>query len=148
MVNEAGISAIKLIFTVIILIAIFVVAIFVIEKLIQSSNVTNIKTDLLYIQAKCKVIHDKKVVDDNQTLLGEEINELQENEEINQIISGEDKWYRLSQDDLNQLGVGYLKEEEGFIVNYETEEVLYTKGVQEGEETYYKLSDMVENEQE
>lgn len=147
MINEAGISAIKLIFTVIILIAIIVAAVFVVGELLDSSHVTDIKTDLLYIKSKCKGLHDKKVVDSNQTLLGEEINEFQGNDMINQMVSGEDKWYKLSQDDLNQIGVGYLDAEDGFIVNYDTQEVIYAEGVTEGEETFYKLSDMVKEEE-
>lgn len=146
--NEYGLATIKLIFTIIILVAIIMVAVFVVSKQIESNHVTDIKTDLLFIQAKIKGIHDKKIVDSNQSLLGEEISEYHENETINEMISGEEKWYKLSQDDLNQIGIGYLKAEEGFIVNYETEEVIYVKGVQEEEQTYYKLSDMIEDEQE
>lgn len=146
--NEYGLATIKLIFTIIILVAIIMVAVFVVSKQIESNHVTDIKTDLLFIQAKIKGIHDKKIVDSNQSLLGEEISEYHENEAINEMISGEEKWYKLSQDDLNQIGIGYLKAEEGFIVNYETEEVIYVKGVQEEEQTYYKLSDMIEDEQE
>lgn len=146
--NEYGLATIKLIFTIIILVAIIMVAVFVVSKQIESNHVTDIKTDLLFIQAKIKGIHDKKIVDSNQSLLGEEISEYHENEAINEMISGEEKWYKLSQDDLNQIGIGYLKAEEGFIVNYETEEVIYVKGVQEEEQTYYRLSDMIEDEQE
>lgn len=146
--NEYGLATIKLIFTIIILIAIISGAVFLVSKQVESNHVTDIKTDLLYIQAMIKGIHDKKVVDANQSLLGEEISEYNENETINEMISGEEKWYKLSQDDLNQIGIGYLKAEEGFIVNYETEEVIYIKGVQEEEQTYYKLSDMIDDEQE
>lgn len=145
--NEYGLTAIKLIFTVIILIAVILAVVFIVGELVESSHVTDIKTDLLYIQAKCKGLHDKKVVDANQALLGEEINNFSENDMINNIVSGEDKWYKLSQNDLEQIGVGYLHAEDGFIVNYETEEVIYAKGVQEKEETYYKLSDMVKEEE-
>ena len=146
--NEYGLTAIKLIFTVIVLFAIIVAAVFVVGKLIESSHVTDIKTDLLYIQAKCKVIHDKKIVDINQGLLGEEINEFSGNDIINGIVSGEEKWYKLSQQDLEQIGVGYLDAEEGFIVNYDIEEVIYAKGIKEKEEIYYKLSDMVKQDEE
>ena len=145
--NEYGLTAIKLIFTMIILIAIIIVAVFVVIKLVESNHVTDIKTDLLYIQAKCKVLHDKKVVDTNQSLLGEEINEFQGNDMINQTVSGEDKWYKLSQNDLEQIGVGYLNAEEGFIVNYETQEVIYAQGVQENEGVFYKLSDIIKEDE-
>lgn len=147
MFNEEGMTAIKLIFTVLILTVIIVCAVFIARNLWESNNIKDIKTDLLYIKAKCNGIHNKKVVDSNQSLLGEEINEFSENDMINQIVSGEDKWYKLSQDDLNQIGVGHLDAEEGFIINYESGEVLYAKGIQEDENTYYKLSDVVEEEE-
>ena len=144
--NEYGLTAIKLIFTVIVLIAIILSVVFILGKLVESSHVTDIKTDLLYIQAKCKGLHDKKVVDANQALLGEEINDCSENDMINNIVSGESKWYKLSQNDLEEIGVGYLEAEDGFIVNYDTEEVIYAKGVKEEKEIYYKLSDMVQED--
>lgn len=145
--DEYGLTPIKLIFTIIILMAIIVVAVFVVGRLVENNHVTDIKTDLLYIKAKCKGLNDKKIVDSNQTLLGEEINEFHGNDMIHQIVSGEDKWYKLSQEDLNQIDVGYLNAEDGFIVNYDSGEIIYAKGVKEEEETFYKLSDMIEEDE-
>lgn len=147
MINENGMTPIKLIFTVIILVAIIVCAVFVAKRLWDDNSVTDIKTDLLYVQAKTKGIHDKSLVDSNQQLLGEEINEFVDNKTIHDIVSQEDKWYKLSQDDLNQMGLGNLNAADGYIVNYETEEVIYVRGIEEDKQTYYKLSDVVEQEE-
>lgn len=144
MINENGMTPIKLIFTVIILVVIIVCVVLVAKRLWDDNSVTDIKTDLLYVQAKSKGIHDKSLVDSNQKLLGEEINEFADNQTIHDIVSQEDKWYKLSQDDLNQIGLGNLNADDGYIVNYEKEEVIYVRGIEENNQTYYKLSDVVE----
>lgn len=146
MINEAGLTPIKLIFTVIILAAIIVCAVFIARNLWESNDAKDIKTDLLYVQAKAKGIHDKSLVDSNQKLLGEEINEFEGNPTIHELVSQEDKWYKLSQEDLNAMGLGNLKADDGYIVNYETKEVIYVKGIEEDEQIYYKLSDVVDEQ--
>ena len=146
MINETGLTPIKMIFTVIILAVIIVFGVFITMNLWKSNDTKDIKTDLLYVQAKAKGIHDKSLVDSNQKLLGEEINEFEGNEAINELVSKEDKWYKLSQEDLNTMGLGNLNAEDGYIVNYETKEVIFVKGIQEDEQIYYKLSDVVEEQ--
>lgn len=140
--GEKGITAIKLIFTIIILALIISGIIFIIKKVWQDNSVKNIGTDLLYIKAKCKIIHDKNIIDANEKLLGENIKEYVESEEVNEIISQSDKWYKLRQEDLDAIGVGDLKAEDGYLVNYEAEDIIYAKGILEDEEIYYKLSDL------
>lgn len=126
--EEYGITAIKLIFTIIILAVIISGIVFIVKKLWQDTSVKDIGTDLLYIKAKCKIIHDKNIIDKNEKLLGENIKEYNENEKINEIVSQSDKWYRLSQQDLETIGLGDLKTEDGYLVNYEEEDVIYAKG--------------------
>lgn len=140
--REKGISAIKLIFMVLILAVIIAGIVFVVKRLWQDNSVKDIGTDLLYIKAKCKIIHDKNIIDSNEQLLGQKITEYTENGEVNGIISQNDKWYKLSQGDLEKIGIGELKEEDGYLVNYEEEDVIYAKGILENEQTYYKLSDL------
>ena len=139
--EEYGITAIKLIFTIIILAVIISGIVFIVKKLWQDTSVKDIGTDLLYIKAKCKIIHDKNIIDKNEKLLGENIKEYNENEKINEIVSQSDKWYRLSQQDLETIGLGDLKTEDGYLVNYEEEDVIYAKGIQENGQIYYKLSE-------
>lgn len=146
--EELGISAIKLIFTIIILAIIISGIIFVVKRLWQDNSIKDIGTDLLYIKAKCKIIHDKNIIDPNEQLLGEKITEYAESEEINKIISQSDKWYKLGQSDLENIGLGNLKAEDGYIVNYEEEDVIYAKGIEENEKTYYKLSDLEAHQEE
>ena len=140
--REKGISAIKLIFMVLILAVIIAGIVFVVKRLWQDNSVKDIGTDLLYIKAKCKIIHDKNIIDSNEQLLGQKITEYTENGEVNGIISQNDKWYKLSQGDLEKIGIGELKEEDGYLVNYEEEDVIFAKEILENEQTYYKLSDL------
>lgn len=140
--EEYGRSAIKLIFTVLILAVVIAGIIFIAKKLWEDTSVKDIGTDLLYIKAKCKIIHDKSIIDANEQLLGENITEYTENEEINEIISQSDKWYKLSQADLESLGLNDSKAEDGYLVNYEEEDIIYAKGIEKGKEIYYKLSDL------
>ncbi len=140
--EEYGITAIKLIFTVIILAVIISGIVFIVKKLWQDNNVKDIETDLLYIKAKCKIIHDKNIIDKNEQLLGENIKEYSANEKINEIVSQSQKWYRLSQGDLEAIGLGDLKYEDGYLINYDEEDVIYAKGIEENEQIYYKLSEL------
>lgn len=148
--NNEGLTTIKLILIIMILIAICVIGVFTFGGLWKKNNKKDIKTDLLYIQAKCKVLYDKHIVDNNQSLIGEKISEYTENEEINNVIkeNQNDMWYKLNQDDLNNLSADYLDANDGYIVNYESEEIIYIKGIIEEKRTYYKLSDLINNEEE
>ena len=142
--NEIGVAAIKLLFTIILILAIIFGATALVKKLWNENNEKDIITDLLYIQAKCKVIYDKHLINNEEPLIGEKITEYTENETIDEIIKAEEKdWYRLKQDDLEKMGEGYLKEEDGYLINYETEEVVYMNGINNEEQTFYKLSDIL-----
>lgn len=146
MKREYGITTIKLILIIVLIIIIFCGGFFLLHKLWKVHNIKNLKTDLLYIQAKGKVIKDKHILNENDELMGEKIEEYPENEEVNKIISESDKWYELDQKDLEQMGKGNLKSEDGYIINYDTEDVIYAKGIKEGNNTFYKLSDIIKQE--
>ncbi len=140
--GEYGISAIKLVFTIAIL-AVFITGIvFLVQRLWEDTSVKDVETDLLYIKAKCKVINDKHIIDENQQLLGENIKEYPENEEVNKIVSQSDKWYKLTQENLEEMGIGVLKAEDGYLINYEEEDIIYAKGIERDKEIYYRLSDL------
>lgn len=145
--NEIGMAVIKLIFMMILIIIIILSATVLGKKLWKESNTKDLKTDLLYIQAKCKVIYDKHILNEEEKLIGEKISEYSENEEINNIISN-GEWYKLNQENLKEIGAEHLKEKDGYIVNYETEEVIYASGIKEGENTFYKLSDIIKTKKE
>ncbi len=146
MKREYGITTIKLILIIVLIIGIFCGGFFLLHKLWNVHNIKNLKTDLLYIQAKGKVIKDKHILNENDELMGEKIEEYPDNKEVNEIISESDKWYELDQEDLEQIGKGNLKSEDGYIINYDTEDVIYAKGIKEGDNIFYKLSDIIKQE--
>lgn len=146
--RENGRSAIKLIFTVTILVAIITGMSFTVKRLWQDTSVKDIGTDLLYIKTRCKIIHDKNIIDANEQLLGENITEYTENEVVNEIVSQSNKWYKLSQEDLEKIGLEELKAEDGYLVNYEEQDIIYVKGIERDKEIYYKLSDLEKIEEE
>ena len=146
--NEVGITAIKLIFIMILIIIIILSGIVLAKRLWSETTQKDIKTDLLYMQAKCKVIYDKHIINEEEALIGEKIEEYKENEEINEIITSDGEWYKLNQENLNSIGAYYLNEEDGYIVNYETEEIIYTIGIEENGKVFYKLSDILEPKKE
>jgi hypothetical protein len=146
--NDEGLTIVKLIFIIMILILIAIIGVFIGKKLWKNSASKDEKTDLLYIQAKCKVIYDKHIIDENEQLLGEKITEYIENNEINNIIqeNQNDMWYKLNQYDLDKISADYINADDGYIINYETEEVICIKGITDGNDIYYKLSDLIEEE--
>ena len=149
MINEEyGRSAIKLIFTILILAIVITGIVFMAQRLWKDTSVKDIETDLLDIKAKCKIIRGKNIMDSNEQLLGENITEYPENEDVNEIISKSDDWYKLRQEDLEAIGVGNLKSEDGYLVNYEEEDIIYAKGIERDKQIYYRLSDLQRLEEE
>lgn len=140
--NECGRVFIKFIFMTLILILVITGIVFVVKKQLEDNSIKDVRTDLMYIQVKCKAMQDKHIIDANEQLLGESINEYAENEEVNEIVSKSDKWYKLSQEDLERIGLGNLKAKDGYLVNYEENDVIYAKGILIEENNYYKLSDL------
>lgn len=140
--EEYGRSAIKLIFTIIILALVIAGIIFTVKRLWQDTSVKDVETDLLSIQAKCKGIYVNNKMDSNKQLLGEKVVDYSENEEVNNIVSQSDKWYKLGQQDLETMGLTTLKAEDGYLVNYEEEDIIYAKGIERDNEIYYKLSEL------
>lgn len=144
--KEYGITTIKLILTIVVIIIVFCGGFLLLNKLWKTNNIKNLKTDLLYIQAICKFHKDKHILNENDELLGEKISEYNNNEKVNEIISESDSWYMLSQEDLEEIGKGELNSEDGYIFNYDTEDLIYAKGIKEEENVFYKLSDIVEDD--
>ena len=108
---------------------------------------------MLLIQGKVKVISNEATIQKNEELLkGRKVTEAIEEEQIkklleNNIISQEEtsfsKYYILEQEHLDEIGLDNIKLKEGyFIVNYDTDEIIYSNGIKVGKDTYYKLSEL------
>ena len=136
--NSNGITLAVLVVTIIILIIISTVSIHVSFDLIKTARFENVKTDLLLIQSKCKIKAEQKAIGDIEEvdLYGTK----QENE-------GEyNGWYLLSQEDLQSIGVEDADASDKYYVNYENDNVAYGKGIENDGKTYYKLSEILEDQ--
>lgn len=111
-----------------------------------------IKTDMLLIEAKTKIIAEKvKIKEKDVVYIGKKIEEAKEDEDIKKlqeqgIINLEEKntYYILEKNHLEELGLTNMNIKEGrYIVEYSTNEIIYTKGIKDKEKNVlYKLSDI------
>jgi len=152
---------IKRIFTFLGLCILIGIAIFIGYKLanqgidmVSQADSQTASTSLLVIQAKQKVISEKSILEDTKDVyVGEQYKECTipeiENFKNSGIIAQDDEhfdsYYVWNQEVLNNLNVNInLNEGQYYIVNYETNEVIDTAGVNIDDQVYYKLSEIKE----
>lgn len=152
--NNKGITIVTLAMAIVVLIIIAGVSIYGATYLIDVANVQNITTNMLFIQAKAKTISEKSIFESDETLLqGEKItdvdydaiNNLKEQEIISDQEENYDSYYLWNREilDNNDLQDVELEEGDFYIVNYKTNEVIYTKGFKKTDgKTGYKLSEL------
>lgn len=145
--NQKGITLVMLVITIIVLIIITSVTVYTGTGVIKRANLQNLNTNMLLLQAKTKTLEEESSFNkDESNLKGKKVSEITDNNKITQLISDNiienpEKYYLLSQEDLNSMGLEKVKVEEGYLVNYETAEIIYLKGFEANGETYYKLSE-------
>lgn len=153
MKNQKGMSHIMLIISIIIIAIIIALIVILINKNIEKGNIDNYQTDMLLIQGKIKVISQEATIQEKDELLkGRKIEENLEDEQIkklleNKIISKEETsfsmYYILDKSNLEEMGLQSLKLKEGYyLVNYNTDEIIYCKGIEINNNIYYKLSEL------
>ena len=132
--EDKGITFIALILTFILLAIITSVSVSMGMNFMQSAKFENIETYLLLIQSKSKVMADKIAIGE---LDADEIRgEKQESGEY----AG---WYKLSQGDLNEIGVNKAKAEDGYYVNYENLDVAYERGITLDDILFNRLTEIL-----
>lgn len=150
----------KKIITLIILIVAVIALVLIIKGLtntgmsiLSKADIQDINTEMLVIQAKAKVIAEQAIVDDDDDLLRgtkitdtdyETIEKIKEEGIISEDEENYDSYYVWNQELLNELNINVkLPENHYYIVNYETNEVISTKGykVIKDDKVYYKLSE-------
>ena len=156
MKNQRGMSQITLVISIIIIIVIAVLGFNITKKMLERRNVENYKTNMLLLQGKVKVISKEFVMkkEDEEILEGKKVSENLEREDIKEllqkeIISQEDesfeRIYIIENDDLERIGLSNIKLKDGYyIVNYNTDEIIYSKGIEIDQKVYYKLSEIKE----
>ena len=141
--KNKGNSLTWLIPAILILIVIIVVGIQFASNLAYEDKWENIKTDMLQIQAKAKLIYENYRIDNANGLLGEKVEDITTIQNFG--VSEGESYYKWTKDTTNQVGLSEntLKNEEYYLVNYDTEEVIYSAGFETKEdEVLYKLSDI------
>ena len=124
-------------------------------KMFQEKKYIDIETDLLLVQAKVKIIKGKSDVNSNtDAYVGTKVSE-SNNNDIKNILrkigineNEYDKYFILYCQDIEKMGIANdlkNKKDEEFVVDYDTAEVIYTKGVKVNNQVKYKLSDIVHN---
>lgn len=156
MKNQRGMSQITLVISIIIIIVIAVLGFNITKKMLERRNVENYKTNMLLLQGKVKVISKEFVMkkEDEEILEGKKVSENLEREDIKEllqkgIISQEDesfeRIYIIENKDLERIGLSNIKLKDGYyIVNYNTDEIIYSKGIEIDQKVYYKLSEIKE----
>jgi hypothetical protein len=122
-----------------------------------SEQLKTIKTDMLLIEGKTKIIAQKvKIKEKNASYIGKKISDItQETDDIKFLqeqgiidIKGKNtNYYVLDKSNLEELGLQTIKLEEGcYIVEYNKNEIIYSKGVTGADgTTKYKLSELQNN---
>lgn len=153
MKNQKGMGQIMLILCIIIIIVVIVgIIYFALEGLLKEKMETY-ETDMLLIQGKVKVLSQEAIIQKNEEVLKgkklednieeEKIKELLEKQVISQEESNFSKYYIIEKETLEEIGLQNINLKKGFyIVNYDTDEIIYSEGVKIGENTYYKLSEL------
>ncbi len=147
--NSKGITIVALTITIIVLLIIASVTVYVGDNVIRQAQLQTINTNMMLIQVKVKTIAEQanfnKDASDTSGYKGTKMNASSMQKIIDSgAIKSEDaeKFYLLSKSDLNEMGLEKINIENGYLVNYETAEVIYVKGFSNDGKTYYKLSDM------
>ncbi len=157
--QDKGITLLVLAITIVVMLIIAGISLYEGKNIVKNAQLENIKTNMLLIQAKGKIIAEEANFNKTTTESGEEqiqylgieLNVAVENDSIlsnsiSNVLQSEemDKYYVLEQQDLDTMGLNKIETSDGvyYLINYETEEVIYIPGYTYEDNTYYKLSDI------
>lgn len=159
MKNNRGIGIISLLIIIVISVIILGIGVnFGLQKY-KEAQIKTLNTDMLLVEWKLKAyIDDQKAEGKTEiTYLGTKVSELKENVLIKDFLSKNiipeneyDKYYVLNDEDMKNAGLEITNYEDSYyLINYETYEVIITKGCKMlSGNVLYKLSDIEKNEQE
>ena len=138
---------------IIIIVAILVAAgVYFIRIKLNEEKIETLKTNMLLIQWKARdYVDTKKAAKEEIIYIGTKVSEMKENNLISEWIKKDvikeeeyEKYYVLNDEDLKSLSSEVSNEESSYyLVNYDTYEIIITKGCSyNDEEILYKLSDI------
>ena len=144
MKKENGMGQMMLIICVIAIIAIIIFVVNFLLNETKQRKEENLVTDMLLLQGKIKVIaQENEMKKEENTLVGKQVKENLEDEKIKKLLDEKfENYYIIDSENLNQLNLNDDLEGEYYIVNYKNYEIIYSKGIEVEEKTYYTLTDL------
>lgn len=140
-------TILKTLFIVIIIVGIIIVSVKFVVKEIDSQHFNTVKTNMLVIKGKIKTIDDKvKIEEEGIEYLGSDLNNSMDKysflvEENIIEVTEDSNWYILEYNDLENMELSDILEEDIYIVDYTSYEVVYALGVvHESGNIYYTLN--------
>ena len=153
MKRSQGMGMIKLIVMILFIVLIVSSIIYFVRMEYHAARIETIKTDMLQVQWKIKDYIDKQTVRGEETkYLGTKLSEMRSSDLLQELFNGNvvtedeyEKYYVLEDKDLAEAGLEITNYKDSyFIINYETYEIIVSKGCQYSkEEILYKLSDII-----
>lgn len=152
MKKENGMGLITTILAIILIIALAVFAGWFVRNKTKEVKLVDIQANMLLIKGKCKVIKQTSKINNNEdNLKGKKISEMQEDSIISEFLEKGfieeeklEKYYALSDQDLNDIGLDIKNEKKSYyIVSYEEDTVFITKGYTnvDSDDIIYKLEE-------
>lgn len=153
MKRNTGMGMIKLILMLLFIILIVATTVYLVRMQYNKVKIETIKTDLLQVQWKIKDYIDKQTVQgEEKQYLGTKLSEMIDDPILQDFFSNKilseaeyEKYYVLKEENLATAGLEITNYTDSyFIINYETYEVIVSKGCKYSkEENLYKLSDIL-----
>ena len=155
MKEQKGMGHIVLIIAIIVIAFVIVTVLYFLKQDIDLKLIENYQTNMLQIQGKITIISQEATIQKNEGLLKgrklsdySSVSSVKKLFELGLIAMSEEnyqKYYILDNLELEQLKLENIKIDKGFfVVNYDSEEVIYSEGIKLNEKTYYKLSEIKE----
>ena len=146
--SEKGITIVSLVLTIVVLGVLTAVTVNAGGSILKQVQLQNINTNMMLIQAKVKTISEQANFNkDTSIYKGNVVSDVSGNKNVQKlvedgVIDDTSKYYVLWQEHLKDMGLEKIDVEDGYVVNYDTQEIIYVKGFEHDGTTYYKLSDM------
>lgn len=150
MKEQKGITLVALIITIIVMLILAAVTIHFGTNLLDKSKKEDLKTTMLLIQSKTKIIKEKKDFGDIEELTGISLANnteytISENFQNKLDTIENADLYILNSENLTSMGITEnTSNEEFYIVDYNNSEIYYSLGYKEGNSTLYSLSELGE----
>lgn len=140
--KEQGITMVALVIIIIVLAVLSGVVVYQGIEIINSAKLQSLSTNLLLVQAKAQAYSEQANFEGNTNALKGTV--LADSSVLSKLgLTKNDKIRSLSKEDLNQMGLSKIDADHIYVVDYQTNEVYYTKGYKDDKgNTWYKLSEI------